>query len=78
MKYFICSCFYELKLGCGIVNIKRLIEEDFIDFNYLTFVKNDCCYICCKKQLNLYLNVIAVLIFSILVLILKSLFVVLI
>ena len=52
MKYFICNCFFELKLGCGAVNIRRLITEDFIDFNYLTFVTNDCCYICCKETIT--------------------------
>ena len=52
MKYFICNCFFELKLGCGAFNIKRLITEDFIDFHYLTFVKNDCCYICCKETIT--------------------------
>ena len=52
MKYFICNCFYDIKLGCGVVNMKRLIEEGFIDFNYLTFVKNGCCYICCKETIE--------------------------
>ena len=52
MKYFICSCLYELKLGCGIVNIERLIKEGFIDFNYLMLFKKDCCYICCKKTIE--------------------------
>ena len=49
MKYFICPCIFESKLGCSFVKIGRLIEEGFIDFNFLTFLKNDCCYICCKK-----------------------------
>ena len=52
MKYFICSCVFEPKLGCGIVNIERLIKEGFIDFNYLILVKNDCCYVCCKKTIE--------------------------
>ena len=52
MKYFVCNCFYELKLGCGVISIKRLIAEDFIDFQYLIFVKNDCYYICCKKTIR--------------------------
>ena len=52
MKYFICNCFYELKLGCGFFNIKRLITEDFIDCHYLTFVENDCCYICFKETIT--------------------------
>ena len=51
MKYFVCNCFYEPKFGCGVVSIKRLITEDFIDFHYLIFV-NDCCYICCKKTIT--------------------------
>ena len=52
MKYFVCNCFYESKLGCGIISIKRLIAEDFIDFHYLIFVKNDCYYICCKETIT--------------------------
>ena len=52
MKYFVCNCFYKPKLGCGVVNIKRLITEDFIDFHYLAFVRNDCCYICCKEAIT--------------------------
>ena len=77
MKYFICNCFYELKLGCGVVNIKRLITEDFIDFHYLTFVKNDCFTFAVRKQLHFCLIVIAILIFSVLVQVLMSLSVVL-
>ena len=57
MKYLICNCFYKPKLGCGVVSIKRLIREDFIDFHYLTFVKNDCCYICCKETIT-FLSII--------------------
>ena len=52
MKYLICNCFYSIKLSCGIVKIERLIMEDFIDHNYLTFVRNDCCYICCKETIS--------------------------
>ena len=33
MKYFVCLCMFEAKLGCGIVKIERLIEEGFIDFD---------------------------------------------
>ena len=73
MKYFVCNCFYESKLGYGVVSIKKLIAEDFIDFHYLTFVKNDCCYICCKEQLHFCLIVIAILIFTVLVQLLMSL-----
>ena len=51
MKYFVCNCFYAPRLGCGVVSIKRLIAEDFIDFHYLTLVKNDYCYICCKETI---------------------------
>ena len=33
MKYFVCLCMFEAKLGCGILKIERLIEEGFIDFD---------------------------------------------
>ena len=52
MKYFVCNCFYELKLGYGVISIKKLIAEDFIDFHYLRSIKNDCCYICCKETIT--------------------------
>ena len=52
MKYLTCNCFYSIKLGCGVVSIEKLIMEDFIDHNYLTFVQNDCCYICCKETIS--------------------------
>ena len=52
MKYFICNCFYESKLAYCIFDIKKLIPKGFINSNCLTFVKNDCCYICCKETIT--------------------------
>ena len=52
MKYFVCLCMFEAKLGCGIVKIERLIEEGFIDLNYLTVLNNECCYICCNNSIE--------------------------
>ena len=52
MKYFVCPCIFEVKLGCGIVKIDRLIEESFIDSNYLAVLNNECCYICCKETIE--------------------------
>ena len=52
MKYFVCPCIFEVKLGCDIVKIDRLIEEGFIDSNYLAFLNNECCYICCKQSIE--------------------------
>ena len=51
MKYFICPCIFESKLGCSFVKISRLIEDGFIDFKFLIFLKNDCYYICCKDSI---------------------------
>ena len=50
MKYFVCNCFYELKLGYGIISIKKLTLKDF-GLRYVTSVKNDCCYICCRETI---------------------------
>ena len=50
MKYFVCNCFYESKLGYGIINIKKLKLKDF-GCRYVTSVKNDCCYICCRETI---------------------------
>ena len=52
MKYFVYPCIFEAKLGCGVIKIDRLIEEGFIDLNYLTVLNNECCYICCKKAIE--------------------------
>lgn len=52
MKYFVCPCIFEAKLGCGFIKISRLIEEGFIDFKYLTVLNNECCYICCKETIE--------------------------
>ena len=52
MKYLICNCVYLIKLAFGFVTIERLITDDFIDYNYLTFVTDDCCYICCKETIS--------------------------
>ena len=41
MKYFICPCIFESKLGCSFVKISRLIEDGFIDSKFLIFLKND-------------------------------------
>ena len=51
MKYFIRPCVFESKLGCGFLKVPRLIEEGFIDFNFIIFLKNDCYYICCKESI---------------------------
>ena len=59
MKYFVCPCIFEVKLGCGIVKIDRLIEEGFIDSNYLAVLNNECCYICCKETINCLHEVIS-------------------
>ena len=50
MKYFVCNCFYELKLDYGIKSIKKLTLKDF-GLRYVTSVKNDCCYICCRETI---------------------------
>ena len=50
MKYFVCNCFYELKLGYGIISIKKLTLKD-IGLRYTISVKNDCCYICCRETI---------------------------
>ena len=50
MKYCVCNCFYELKLSYGIISIKNLISKGF-GFRYVTSVKNDCCYICCRETI---------------------------
>ena len=52
MKYFICQCIFESKLGCGFVDIHRLIEDGFIDHRFMLFLKNDCYWICCKDTIN--------------------------
>ena len=53
MKYYICNCYFQIKLGCGVIDIKRLIENDFIDFNFITVVTTDeRCYICCKETIT--------------------------
>ena len=52
MKYLVCPCVFEAKLGCGVVKIDRLIEEGFIDSNYLAVLNNECCYICCKQSIE--------------------------
>lgn len=51
MKYFICPCIFESKLGCSFVKISRLVEDGFIDSKFLIFLKNDCYYICCKDSI---------------------------
>ena len=51
MKYFVCNCFYELKLGYGIKSIKKLTLKD-LGLRYVTSVKNDCCYICCSETIT--------------------------
>ena len=51
MKYFVCNCFYESKLGYGIESIKKFTLKDF-GFKYVTSVKNDCCYICCRETIK--------------------------
>ena len=50
MKYFVCNCFYELKLRYGVISIKKLTLKD-LGFRYTTSVKNDCCYICCRETI---------------------------
>ena len=50
MKYFVCNCFYELKLHYGAISIQKLTLKDF-DVGYTIRAKNDCCYICCRETI---------------------------
>ena len=50
MKYFVCNCFYELKLHYGVISIQKLTLKDF-GIRYTISVKNDCCYICCRETI---------------------------
>ena len=50
MKYFICNCFYQLKLRYGVISVKNLALTYF-GLDYTMRVKNDCCYICCRETI---------------------------
>lgn len=58
MKYFICQCIFESKLGCGFVDIHRLIEDGFIDHRFMLFLKMTVTGSAAKILLTFCLNVI--------------------